>query len=131
MTDFDGNREDRSDTVSVFNGPPPTIQSLKNMGEKIKVVADWMAARKNSRQRNVIFLLGRVSTHRHIPRIWHRVVLFTLLGGEAFGNEAKWINAAIRRALAMMSSSGLDVRFASYGTVARDRAIARDFAQKC
>jgi hypothetical protein len=35
------------------------------------------------------------------------VVLLTLLGGGAFGNKAEWINAAIRRALAMMSSSGL------------------------
>ena len=26
VTDVDGNSEDRSDTVSVFNGPPPTIQ---------------------------------------------------------------------------------------------------------
>ena len=26
VTDVDGNTEDRSDTVSVFNGPPPTIQ---------------------------------------------------------------------------------------------------------
>src|SRR5205807_2313199 len=29
VTDVDGNGEDRSDTVSVFNGPPPTIHSLK------------------------------------------------------------------------------------------------------
>ena len=27
VTDVDGNSEDRSDTVSVFNGPPPTIQT--------------------------------------------------------------------------------------------------------
>jgi hypothetical protein len=43
------------------------------------------------------------------------VVLLTLLGGGAFGNEAKWINDAIRRALAMMSGVGLDVRLVSYG----------------
>ena len=30
VTDVDGNTEDRSDTVSVFNGPPPTIHSLKS-----------------------------------------------------------------------------------------------------
>jgi hypothetical protein len=44
------------------------------------------------------------------------VVLLTLLGGGAFGNEAEWINAAIRRALAMMSGFELDVRLVSYGT---------------
>lgn len=43
------------------------------------------------------------------------VVLLTLLGGGAFGNEAQWINAAIRRALMMTSSFGLDVRLVSYG----------------
>ena len=26
VTDVDGNSEDRSDTVSVFNGPPPAVQ---------------------------------------------------------------------------------------------------------
>jgi hypothetical protein len=35
----------------------------------------------------------------------------------------------IRRALAMMSSSGLDVRFVSYGTPSREiLQIAKDFA---
>ena len=28
VTDVDGNSEDRSDTVSVFNGPPPVIRVL-------------------------------------------------------------------------------------------------------
>jgi hypothetical protein len=57
------------------------------------------------------------------------VVLLTLLGGGAFGNEAEWINAAIRRALTMMSGFGLDVRFVSYGTPAREIVqIAKDFA---
>jgi superfamily I DNA/RNA helicase len=45
VTDVDGNSEDRSDTVSVFNGPPPTICSLKNESEEIKTVGKWIAAR--------------------------------------------------------------------------------------
>ncbi len=36
VTDVDGNSEDRSDTVSVFNGPPPTIQALEDESEEIK-----------------------------------------------------------------------------------------------
>lgn len=28
VTDVDGNQENRSDTISVFNGPPPVIQAL-------------------------------------------------------------------------------------------------------
>jgi hypothetical protein len=57
------------------------------------------------------------------------VVLLTLLGGGAFGNEAEWINAAIRRALTMMSGFGLDVRFVSYGAASQEIVqIAKDFA---
>ena len=42
VTDVDGNREERSDTVSVFNGPPPIIRVLKTEGEEIKTVAGWL-----------------------------------------------------------------------------------------
>jgi hypothetical protein len=42
------------------------------------------------------------------------VVLLTLLGGGAFGNEEDWIVAAIRRALKMMSGFELDVKLVSY-----------------
>ncbi len=43
VTDVDGNSEDRSDTVSVFNGPPPTILSLKSESEENKTVGQWIA----------------------------------------------------------------------------------------
>ena len=45
VTDVDGNSEDRSDTVSVFNGPPPTILKLMSESEEIKAVGNWMAER--------------------------------------------------------------------------------------
>ena len=43
VTDVDGNSEDRTDTVSVFNGPPPIIQVLATEGEEIKTVGNWLA----------------------------------------------------------------------------------------
>ena len=43
VTDVDGNSEDRTDTVSVFNGPPPTIRVLPTEGEEIKTVGNWLA----------------------------------------------------------------------------------------
>ncbi len=43
VTDVDGNSEDRSDSVSVFNGPPPTIHTLKDESEEIKTVGNWIA----------------------------------------------------------------------------------------
>ena len=45
VTDVDGNSENRGDTVSVFNGPPPTICSLKNESEEIETVGKWIAER--------------------------------------------------------------------------------------
>jgi len=44
VTDVDGNSDDRTDTVSVFNGPPPTIQSFKTEDEEITAVGSWIAA---------------------------------------------------------------------------------------
>jgi superfamily I DNA/RNA helicase/mRNA-degrading endonuclease RelE of RelBE toxin-antitoxin system len=43
VTDVDGNADDRSDTVSLFNGPPPTIQTYKCQDEEIKAVGNWIA----------------------------------------------------------------------------------------
>jgi superfamily I DNA/RNA helicase len=48
VTDVDGNREDRSDTVSVFNGPPPAIRSLKSESEEIKTASNWIVERARS-----------------------------------------------------------------------------------
>ena len=42
-TDVDGNSENRSDTVSVFNGPPPAIRVLKSETEEYKAVGEWLA----------------------------------------------------------------------------------------
>ena len=43
VTDVDGNNEDRSDTISVFNGPPPVIRVLATEDEEIKSVGTWLA----------------------------------------------------------------------------------------
>jgi superfamily I DNA/RNA helicase/mRNA-degrading endonuclease RelE of RelBE toxin-antitoxin system len=48
VTDVDGNVEDRSDTVSVFNGPPPTVRSLKSEGEEADTVAVWIVEQTNA-----------------------------------------------------------------------------------
>jgi mRNA-degrading endonuclease RelE of RelBE toxin-antitoxin system len=43
VTDVDGNSEDRRDTISVFNGPPPTIRVLKGESDEIKYVGSWLS----------------------------------------------------------------------------------------
>lgn len=45
VTDVDGITEDRSDTVSVFNGPQPTVHVLKTRHDEIDSVASWLRAR--------------------------------------------------------------------------------------
>jgi len=41
----DGNGEDRSDTVSVFNGPLPTVHALKTESEETALVSNWIGER--------------------------------------------------------------------------------------
>jgi mRNA-degrading endonuclease RelE of RelBE toxin-antitoxin system len=48
VIDVDGNGEDRSDTVSVFNGPPPVVHSLKSESEETALVGNWIAERANA-----------------------------------------------------------------------------------
>ncbi|MDF1812656.1 MAG: 3'-5' exonuclease [Verrucomicrobiales bacterium] len=40
VSDLDGNVEDRKGTISVFNGPPPSVRLFRNANEEIKAVAD-------------------------------------------------------------------------------------------
>ncbi len=42
VTDVDGNSDDRSDTVSVFNGPPPSIRAMKSESDETAAVANWL-----------------------------------------------------------------------------------------
>jgi len=44
-TDVDGNSEDRSDTVSVFNGPAPVLQSFPDEPAEIAGVGAWLKGR--------------------------------------------------------------------------------------
>ena len=42
-TDVDGNSDNRNDTISVFNGPPPVIRTFKTEVEEINAVGAWLA----------------------------------------------------------------------------------------
>jgi hypothetical protein len=56
------------------------------------------------------------------------IVLLTQLGGGVFGNPDEWIHDAIRRALNLVSETGLDVRLVSYGPPSQTlRNLAREF----
>jgi len=47
IADVDGNTEERRGTVSVFNGPKPTIMSLDTPNEEIEIVSQWLVERTN------------------------------------------------------------------------------------
>jgi mRNA-degrading endonuclease RelE of RelBE toxin-antitoxin system len=42
VQDVDGNKQDRRDTVSVFNGPDPEIKTFADAEREIQGVADWI-----------------------------------------------------------------------------------------
>lgn len=44
LTDVDGNAEDRSHTVSVFNGPPPEVRTFPDAPSETAAVAAWITA---------------------------------------------------------------------------------------
>ena len=45
LADVDGNSEDRTDTVSAFNGPAPELRTFKTQEEESRAVGDWVKAR--------------------------------------------------------------------------------------
>lgn len=45
VSDVDGNTESRRGTVSVFNGPVPSILTFGSEDEEVSAVADWLAER--------------------------------------------------------------------------------------
>jgi mRNA-degrading endonuclease RelE of RelBE toxin-antitoxin system len=44
LADVDGNIEERKTTISLFNGPTPTIQILDSIEKETKAVSDWLKA---------------------------------------------------------------------------------------
>lgn len=45
VSDVDGNTEERRGTISVFNGPTPSIQVLNGIEEECKAVSKWLSDR--------------------------------------------------------------------------------------
>lgn len=45
VSDVDGNSESRRGTVSLFDGPPPSVILANTTDEEVRVVAEWIGAR--------------------------------------------------------------------------------------
>lgn len=42
VTDVDGNTQERGDTISVFNGPPPAIKVCQSIDQEKQIVSEWI-----------------------------------------------------------------------------------------
>src|SRR5207248_7109293 len=45
VADLDGILQNRSDTISVFNGPPPEVRTFEDENDEIEAVSKWIADR--------------------------------------------------------------------------------------
>lgn len=45
VSDVDGNVDDRGSTISIFNGPPPTVSRCATQEDECRIVAEWIKQR--------------------------------------------------------------------------------------
>lgn len=68
------------------------------------------------------------------PKLCHRTVFLTFLGGGVFGNDTEWIASAIGRALALMAHHGveLEVRICHYRRIDENmQRLVDESYQRC
>lgn len=71
-----------------------------------------------------------LATVLNAQRTGSKTVFLTRLGGGVFGNDAGWIDAAMRRAFRLFENTYLDVRLVSYGAPsALTLKIPEDFSE--
>ncbi|GAB3679030.1 3'-5' exonuclease [Salinisphaera aquimarina] len=107
ITDVDGNAEHRSATVSLFEGPPPTVQICENESEEIDLVARWLTQQKKTTgEAHELAVIVRSS--KELPRARRAI--------ESAGLESQELNASTKTkpdavALATMHfAKGLEFR---------------------
>jgi superfamily I DNA/RNA helicase len=71
VTDADGNVAERNDTISVFNGPSPTIRVAPSEEAETELVADWLARHRDAGLRLsevAVFVrsAGQIDRARHV-----------------------------------------------------------------
>lgn len=82
VADVDGNVENRKDTVSVFNGPAPLVQSYKSEEAEIEAVGRWITSRLAERvlpNEIAIFVRSPEQIDRAIAACEHAEAAFSVL----------------------------------------------------
>ena len=82
ISDIDGNTEGRSGTISVFNGPEPSIAIAQSIDEESKTVADWLTeltARDLEPHELSVFVRSTDQVDRAIAAVESAGLRFTVL----------------------------------------------------
>ena len=82
VSDVDGNTEERNDAVSVFNGPPPAIQTFKTAEEEQRVVGRWIMQQTQLGVRPVefgVFVRSEAELPRAIAAVQQAMLPFQVL----------------------------------------------------
>src|SRR4029434_1255941 len=80
--DVDGNTEQRVGTISVFNGPPPTIQVLASAADESRRVGTWLVDLKNAGvmpHEMGVFVRSSAELDRAHAAVEHAGLLFQML----------------------------------------------------
>nr|WP_257645608.1 UvrD-helicase domain-containing protein [Ottowia beijingensis] len=82
IADVDGNSESRKGTVSVFNGPSPTVQEFKTPEDESKVVGDWIRSQVDAglaAHEIGVFVRSEAELERAREALQHADVPFVIL----------------------------------------------------
>ena len=82
ISDIDGNTEERLSTISVFNGPEPSIAFSQSIDEEFKTVADWLTdliGRDLEPQEISVFVRSTDQVDRAIVAVENAGLQFTVL----------------------------------------------------
>jgi superfamily I DNA/RNA helicase len=82
VSDVDGNVEDRRATVSLFNGPVPTIKILDSIAEETELVGEWLKTKMNEGVQPheiAVFIRSSAELERAKAAVVHAELPFKLL----------------------------------------------------
>ncbi len=92
LSDVDGNRERRDDTVSVFNGPPPDVVHAASADEEVSRAASWLRARRGDGvepEEIGVFVRSQAQRDRAIQTVEAAGLPFDILQPESSPREGR------------------------------------------
>jgi superfamily I DNA/RNA helicase len=90
VSDADGAREDRTDTISLFNGAPPLVQSFDRAEDEIAAAAEWISQHAKAGvapQEFGVFVRSAAELPRAIAAVKKAGLPFTVLDDSVDGED--------------------------------------------